>query len=280
MVEEKHTFLSVRDIHAESDKWKLNKSHSSPSVTSSSSSVGSRDMVLLETGHFVSKKKVGKASSSPQEQQHCEEVKPAAPSTSSSGAVHAGSSGAVHASSRLTAPAPDYSRLADSGRESWSIGALNHDNGTCRPCAWNWRIEGCSRGEECSFCHMCDKSSLKQVKKQYRRNQQEEKRLHREAAANTPMYPYPSPGYGVGMDPYNNARSVGLQQPMSMHTGPPQGYAVADPEMGAPRQPVVSLAGGPRYGQSDRRFDQGSSSGDMRSQAPWTSKGPDWKMSI
>ena len=38
---------------------------------------------------------------------------------------------------------------------SWSVGAAKHDAGNCRPCVWNWRESGCSKGEACAYCHMC-----------------------------------------------------------------------------------------------------------------------------
>lgn len=39
---------------------------------------------------------------------------------------------------------------------SWSAGAEFHAEGTCRPCAWNWRETGCSKGASCEYCHMCE----------------------------------------------------------------------------------------------------------------------------
>mmetsp|Transcript_6122 Transcript_6122/g.14631 ORF Transcript_6122/g.14631 Transcript_6122/m.14631 type:complete len:183 (+) Transcript_6122:91-639(+) len=49
---------------------------------------------------------------------------------------------------------------------SWSEGAKLHSDGSCRPCAWHWRPAGCSQGEKCSFCHLCDAGALKARKKE------------------------------------------------------------------------------------------------------------------
>jgi hypothetical protein len=46
-----------------------------------------------------------------------------------------------------------------------SRGALLHDRGQCRPCAWYWKAQGCHLGEECCHCHMCPKGELKARKK-------------------------------------------------------------------------------------------------------------------
>jgi len=46
-----------------------------------------------------------------------------------------------------------------------SRGALLHDRGQCRPCAWYWKPQGCHLGEECCHCHMCSKGELKARKK-------------------------------------------------------------------------------------------------------------------
>lgn len=48
---------------------------------------------------------------------------------------------------------------------SWSIGAAGHAKGLCRPCAWNWKPGGCSKGESCEFCHLCEEGMLKVRKK-------------------------------------------------------------------------------------------------------------------
>eukprot|EP00928_Gymnodinium_smaydae_P081533 TRINITY_DN65038_c0_g1_i1.p1 TRINITY_DN65038_c0_g1~~TRINITY_DN65038_c0_g1_i1.p1 ORF type:complete len:192 (+),score=23.03 TRINITY_DN65038_c0_g1_i1:58-633(+) len=56
--------------------------------------------------------------------------------------------------------------------ETWlfapSIGSVGHATGSCRPCAHHWKVSGCSKGNTCSFCHVCDKGALKR-RQQYKR---------------------------------------------------------------------------------------------------------------
>jgi hypothetical protein len=40
-------------------------------------------------------------------------------------------------------------------RKDWSVGSRLHDDGNCKPCAWNWKRAGCFKGAECVFCHAC-----------------------------------------------------------------------------------------------------------------------------
>lgn len=44
---------------------------------------------------------------------------------------------------------------------SWSSGATNHQAGHCHPCAWNWKPDGCNKGANCEFCHMCEEGIAK-----------------------------------------------------------------------------------------------------------------------
>jgi len=46
-----------------------------------------------------------------------------------------------------------------------SRGAVPHGTGKCRPCAWLWKPQGCSNGQECAHCHACPKGELKARKK-------------------------------------------------------------------------------------------------------------------
>merc|ERR1711948_249602 len=50
-------------------------------------------------------------------------------------------------------------------RPEYSIGSELHSLGDCKPCAWFWRPQGCSNGEECRHCHVCDSSQIKLRKK-------------------------------------------------------------------------------------------------------------------
>lgn len=52
-------------------------------------------------------------------------------------------------------------------KPSWSAGAVGHEEGTCKPCAWNWKPNGCSKGALCPFCHMCARETLTEQKKNY-----------------------------------------------------------------------------------------------------------------
>ncbi|CAK8995599.1 unnamed protein product [Durusdinium trenchii] len=46
-----------------------------------------------------------------------------------------------------------------------SLGSRVHGTGNCKPCAWFWRPQGCSNGEECGHCHLCSAAELKARKK-------------------------------------------------------------------------------------------------------------------
>jgi hypothetical protein len=42
-----------------------------------------------------------------------------------------------------------------------SQGALLHASGTCKPCGFFWKSQGCEFGKECLHCHLCPKGELK-----------------------------------------------------------------------------------------------------------------------
>lgn len=46
-----------------------------------------------------------------------------------------------------------------------SRGAILHGTGQCRPCAWYWRPQGCSNGQDCCHCHMCPAGEVKARRK-------------------------------------------------------------------------------------------------------------------
>merc|ERR1712113_708943 len=58
-------------------------------------------------------------------------------------------------------------------RQRPSEGSVGHDDGMCKPCAWNWKPSGCSRESACTFCHMCPEDALKRKRqdKMQRRKQ-------------------------------------------------------------------------------------------------------------
>jgi hypothetical protein len=47
-----------------------------------------------------------------------------------------------------------------------TIGSRSHRLGTCQPCAFVYKEEGCKAGAECKFCHLCGPDARKQRKKE------------------------------------------------------------------------------------------------------------------
>ena len=47
-----------------------------------------------------------------------------------------------------------------------SRGSNGHGSGECTPCVWHWKPQGCLRGRECGYCHLCPQSELKTRKKE------------------------------------------------------------------------------------------------------------------
>lgn len=59
-----------------------------------------------------------------------------------------------------------------------------HEKGECRPCAYFWtKADGCHWGDDCKFCHLCDRDELKKRKKEKRRRMKAEAAAAAEAAA-------------------------------------------------------------------------------------------------
>mmetsp|Transcript_53422 Transcript_53422/g.155768 ORF Transcript_53422/g.155768 Transcript_53422/m.155768 type:complete len:414 (-) Transcript_53422:76-1317(-) len=46
-----------------------------------------------------------------------------------------------------------------------SMGSASHATGECKPCAWFWKPQGCSNGQNCGHCHLCPMGELKARKK-------------------------------------------------------------------------------------------------------------------
>jgi len=46
-----------------------------------------------------------------------------------------------------------------------SVGSVNHYMGGCKPCAWFWRPQGCSNGQDCRHCHLCPQGELRARRK-------------------------------------------------------------------------------------------------------------------
>mmetsp|Transcript_123729 Transcript_123729/g.194080 ORF Transcript_123729/g.194080 Transcript_123729/m.194080 type:complete len:188 (+) Transcript_123729:77-640(+) len=51
-------------------------------------------------------------------------------------------------------------------RAIFSLGAEGHSKGTCKPCAWNWKDGGCSKGANCDFCHLCEEGTVKKRRRE------------------------------------------------------------------------------------------------------------------
>jgi len=62
-------------------------------------------------------------------------------------------------------PSPPPSPHGPARQPQASVGADLHGTGTCRPCGWFWKPEGCVYGAECGHCHMCPEGELKARKK-------------------------------------------------------------------------------------------------------------------
>lgn len=42
-----------------------------------------------------------------------------------------------------------------------SRGALLHGTGSCKPCGWFWKEQGCKNGRDCNHCHACPKEAIR-----------------------------------------------------------------------------------------------------------------------
>jgi len=66
-----------------------------------------------------------------------------------------------------TAPRPlNLAELV--GPQPSSLGSVLHYQGTCKPCAFFWKVVGCQYGSECEFCHLCDADERKRRNKEKR----------------------------------------------------------------------------------------------------------------
>jgi len=46
-----------------------------------------------------------------------------------------------------------------------SRGSVNHAAGTCKPCAWFYKPQGCMHGADCFYCHTCPEGEIKTRRK-------------------------------------------------------------------------------------------------------------------
>merc|ERR1712187_229738 len=64
-----------------------------------------------------------------------------------------------------------------------SVGSALHDGlGTCKPCAFFWKPEGCQNGIECYHCHACPEDEIRRRKKAKVDDLKKAKRLAKAAA--------------------------------------------------------------------------------------------------
>jgi hypothetical protein len=55
--------------------------------------------------------------------------------------------------------------LPESESKLPSVGSALHGTGSCKPCAWFWKVEGCANGAECRHCHICSHDEIKRRRK-------------------------------------------------------------------------------------------------------------------
>mmetsp|Transcript_34014 Transcript_34014/g.90176 ORF Transcript_34014/g.90176 Transcript_34014/m.90176 type:complete len:229 (-) Transcript_34014:546-1232(-) len=55
-----------------------------------------------------------------------------------------------------------------------SAGSAGHEEGSCRPCAWFWRPQGCANGADCRHCHLCRIGEVKARRKANRASVREQ----------------------------------------------------------------------------------------------------------
>lgn len=82
-----------------------------------------------------------------------------------------------------------------------SIGSALHGTGSCMPCAWYWKPEGCRKGEACVRCHLCPRGAMRNRRKakgapgggsaQLQEQHQQHMSMQRHTAMATPATPGP-----------------------------------------------------------------------------------------
>jgi len=142
----KNTFLHVEEEGR--GEVKMNRSHSDPSLCSSSSQPASAsDLEQTQGAH-------GKS----------EQIRSRIVFSSSQGTSQSQDS-ISHSSDSVAAR--QHKPIASAQDPSASLGSELHHLGKCRPCAWQWRLAaGCSNGSSCSFCHLCPEGAAKARKKE------------------------------------------------------------------------------------------------------------------
>jgi len=57
------------------------------------------------------------------------------------------------------------SAASATNEKSWSVGSELHSSGQCKPCAWNWKPDGCAQRANCIRCHLCDENAYLDLRK-------------------------------------------------------------------------------------------------------------------
>jgi len=65
----------------------------------------------------------------------------------------------------IVASGPKALAVTSSEERDLSIGSKEHGSGTCRPCAWFWKPQGCMNGADCRHCHLCPPGEIKRRRK-------------------------------------------------------------------------------------------------------------------
>jgi len=71
------------------------------------------------------------------------------------------------------------------GRELPSLGSEGHANGTCKPCAHNWKAGACYKGKDCPFCHLCKADDYRRFRKSKAKRLRQEKVLRLRSATSS-----------------------------------------------------------------------------------------------
>lgn len=71
-----------------------------------------------------------------------------------------------------------------------SRGSALHSVGDCSPCVWCWKPQGCRRGADCCYCHLCPEGELK-ARKRAKRDAQEAG-TEPSSTVQEPLQPLPS----------------------------------------------------------------------------------------
>lgn len=132
-----------------------------------------------------------------------------------------------------------------------SLGSAVHGKGLCRPCAHSWKPDGCSKGQDCEFCHMCTAHDFHQFRKM-KRMQKEARLMARSQAAEAQR---PGRDNRRGKEDGRASEANEAKRPESREGPPSDQSSLVSPK--DHRSPESPKAARPRK-QSSRDFVQGS----------------------